>query len=98
MIKKCHVAKKILLEGSRENLPEGVYCIGVFGAYLEVDAIRGQAAPYCFPGPPNFGQIIAVWLKFMDQFPEHMDKPPYMSYSVAMAVNFPCEKENKEKN
>jgi hypothetical protein len=53
---------------------------------------RNHAMSYCFPDAVTNGEMLRVFVKYLDAHPEVLHEPAALLYIEAMRKAFPCEK------
>ncbi|MGA7225461.1 MAG: Rap1a/Tai family immunity protein, partial [Candidatus Acidiferrales bacterium] len=53
---------------------------------------RNHAMSYCFPDSVTNGQMLRVFVKYLDEHPQDLHEPAALLYIEAMRRAFPCGK------
>jgi hypothetical protein len=66
------------------------FAIGSASTAIRMEAEVGQHASYCVPGDVTFGEIIPVWIHYLENHPESLAVAPVHTYFSALEEAFPC--------
>jgi hypothetical protein len=88
---------------SKPTVYESGFCAGYISATIETLSMwetsdfyskrtHEQDAKFCFPDNVDNGQILLVFIKYLEDHPEELHKPANLLFVQAMRKAFPCKK------
>lgn len=87
---KCKTALK-----DQADAFDGGYCAGFIDGVMSqtlVEAKAGFDVPFCLPTGGSMGQIVQVFVKYLDDHPERLHEPASLLLVESLAKAFPCHK------
>jgi hypothetical protein len=67
------------------------YVRGVHDTKLALDVLDKQVGPYCFPGKPQIGKIVADFVRWASDNPKHKDVRAATGVMAAFRALYPCK-------
>lgn len=101
--KKCKLLENGNANASRDDAADldAGYCAGFMDGVVETEKFwdafsriekSGHPLTFCIPQDVTNGQILQVFLKYLDDHPEELNKPAALLFAEALNKAFPCGK------